>query len=171
MDSSSEIEELQRSIIDGIPRKLNEMNNLMTHGDSNATRTALETLLIEITTLKERTWENRNKLYCYNMLKLLLDVHLGTVHRVQNNLFRIRNCTFEQRLDRTHTVDVTCNDKACSCNEKACSICLETFKEKEGCNHARVLPCLHQFWEECIREWMKNNNTCPECRGRIFCGV
>ena len=41
-----------------------------------------------------------------------------------------------------------------------CAICLEELKE----NNKIILECNHSFHLECIKEWFKNNNTCPFCR-------
>jgi hypothetical protein len=41
-----------------------------------------------------------------------------------------------------------------------CSINMEPITEKSVC----VFPCYHCFDEESIKEWLKNSDTCPECR-------
>ena len=41
-----------------------------------------------------------------------------------------------------------------------CAICLEELKE----NNKVILECYHSFHIKCIKEWFKNNNTCPFCR-------
>lgn len=30
-----------------------------------------------------------------------------------------------------------------------------------------ILPCLHRFHCECIKEWFKRRNTCPNCKDRV----
>ena len=46
--------------------------------------------------------------------------------------------------------------------ETDCSICLKAFKQGET---MRVLPCQHEFHQECIDRWLLDSNrTCPCCR-------
>ena len=46
-----------------------------------------------------------------------------------------------------------------------CSICLETYlKDDKIC----ILQCEHTFHEKCIKEWLKNNESCPNCRENIL---
>ncbi|GFZ00106.1 hypothetical protein Acr_13g0015050 [Actinidia rufa] len=46
-----------------------------------------------------------------------------------------------------------------------CAICLEDFKDGELC---QVLPlCNHAFHSSCIRPWLINNQSCPNCRTPI----
>ena len=72
--------------------------------------------------------------------------------------------------------------------DTTCVICLEEFnnvdsnkndKEKDlklidspsevGLNEDKttVLPCGHRFHDDCIKDWMKKENTCPTCRCNI----
>jgi hypothetical protein len=50
-----------------------------------------------------------------------------------------------------------------------CSICLEQIKKRQK---FRALPCSntvnHRFHTKCIDQWLKNNNSCPECRAKVF---
>lgn len=50
-----------------------------------------------------------------------------------------------------------------------CNICLEKVKIGED---MRVLPCSettnHKYHTKCIDTWLKNNDTCPTCRAKIF---
>lgn len=41
-----------------------------------------------------------------------------------------------------------------------CAICLEELTN----NDKVILECRHTFHVNCIKEWFKNNNTCPFCR-------
>ena len=49
-----------------------------------------------------------------------------------------------------------------------CAICQEEFKTGET---FVPLPCNdihpHKFHKDCIKPWLRNNNTCPTCRGTI----
>jgi ABC-type bacteriocin/lantibiotic exporter with double-glycine peptidase domain len=43
-----------------------------------------------------------------------------------------------------------------------CSICLENVQEGR-----QTLPCGHEFHEDCLREWLALQNTCPVCRAAL----
>ncbi len=45
-----------------------------------------------------------------------------------------------------------------------CSICLQKFNKSDKIN---ILICKHQYHENCIKEWLVNNNSCPLCRSLI----
>lgn len=45
---------------------------------------------------------------------------------------------------------------------KTCSITMEPIRKQT----AAITSCGHIFQKEAIREWMKNHDTCPECRVR-----
>lgn len=47
---------------------------------------------------------------------------------------------------------------------KSCSICLFNYEDGEK---YMFLPCLHRFHHECIGEWLKRKNTCPNCKDRV----
>ncbi|GFP87381.1 E3 ubiquitin-protein ligase ring1-like [Phtheirospermum japonicum] len=42
-----------------------------------------------------------------------------------------------------------------------CSVCLEEVLR--GCE-GLVMPCLHVFHEDCIKEWLRTSYYCPVCR-------
>lgn len=46
-----------------------------------------------------------------------------------------------------------------------CSICLERYDKN---NKIMNLKCRHTFHQECITKWLKDNNTCPQCRENII---
>lgn len=46
-----------------------------------------------------------------------------------------------------------------------CSICLEKYKVNDK---IMDLKCRHSFHKDCINHWLKNNNTCPQCRENII---
>ena len=46
-----------------------------------------------------------------------------------------------------------------------CSICLERYVVNDKIIH---LNCRHSFHKYCLNEWLKNNNTCPQCRENII---
>ncbi|KAM4547284.1 E3 ubiquitin-protein ligase TTC3 isoform 1-T1 [Fundulus diaphanus] len=55
-----------------------------------------------------------------------------------------------QRVGNTNALNV----------EDPCIICHEDMGPEDTC----VLECRHSFHDECIRSWLKEQNTCPTCR-------
>tara|TARA_A100001015_G_scaffold224568_1_gene253240 strand:- start:3972 stop:4382 length:411 start_codon:yes stop_codon:yes gene_type:complete len=47
----------------------------------------------------------------------------------------------------------------------SCSICLEKYKVNDKVMN---LKCRHSFHKDCLNKWLKNNNTCPQCRENII---
>lgn len=48
---------------------------------------------------------------------------------------------------------------------KTCSICMTEYTES---SKIRILPCSHEYHDECIDHWLYENNSCPICRNRII---
>ena len=48
--------------------------------------------------------------------------------------------------------------------KRNCIICLEDFKNGDK---AIILPCIHIFHNECIKNWLKTQNTCPICKFKL----
>lgn len=48
---------------------------------------------------------------------------------------------------------------------KSCTICMSQYELKE---EYMILPCLHRFHTDCIKEWFNRRNTCPNCKDRIM---
>ena len=48
--------------------------------------------------------------------------------------------------------------------KKNCIICLEDFKNGDK---AIILPCIHLFHTECIKTWLKSQDTCPICKFKL----
>ena len=46
-----------------------------------------------------------------------------------------------------------------------CSICLERYVVNDKVLN---LKCRHSFHKDCINIWLKDNNTCPQCRENII---
>ena len=49
-------------------------------------------------------------------------------------------------------------------DDMICSICLENLKD----NNCVILNCEHIYHKICIKEWLKKNNSCPNCRINII---
>ena len=48
--------------------------------------------------------------------------------------------------------------------KKNCIIYLEDFKNGDK---TIILPCIHIFHSECIKNWLKTQNTCPICKFKL----
>ena len=48
--------------------------------------------------------------------------------------------------------------------KKNCVICLEDFKNGDK---ATILPCIHLFHKNCIKNWLKTQNSCPICKYKL----
>jgi len=57
-------------------------------------------------------------------------------------------------------------------SQPTCVICTEFLRTSEERNNAtnRALPCGHVYHEECIKEWIKINPTCPQCKRCVYSG-
>ena len=49
-------------------------------------------------------------------------------------------------------------------DKKKCTICLEYYQNGDD---SIALPCIHIFHAECVKTWLRNNNTCPICKNEI----
>ncbi len=60
-----------------------------------------------------------------------------------------------------------------SSQDSTCMICLlEVGEDRGGEGHplgggGLMLPCGHQFHEECARSWLHSHTTCPCCRAHL----
>ena len=48
--------------------------------------------------------------------------------------------------------------------KKNCVICLEDFKNED---RATILPCIHLFHTDCIKNWLKTQDSCPICKYKL----
>lgn len=51
-----------------------------------------------------------------------------------------------------------------SANFLSCSICMEEHKDDDV---IMELPCTHCFHEDCVTQWIQENNSCPNCKKKI----
>ena len=49
-------------------------------------------------------------------------------------------------------------------DKKKCTICLENYVNGD---ETIALPCIHIFHANCIKTWLKENNSCPICKNEI----
>jgi Ring finger domain len=63
-------------------------------------------------------------------------------------------------------VDGTCSQDHADLNSNkyCCSVCLENYRIGE---QKKILPCFHNFHENCIDQWLIQNGSCPICKHRI----
>ena len=74
------------------------------------------------------------------------------------------NCIKSFRTKKKVTIKkIDSDDEDNLLNE--CSICLENYKKDDM---IIILSCNHNFHEPCLKEWSKNNNSCPHCRENII---
>lgn len=74
------------------------------------------------------------------------------------------NCIKSFRTKKKVTIKkIDSDDEDNLLNE--CSICLENYKKDDM---IIILSCNHNFHEPCLKEWTKNNNSCPHCRENII---
>ena len=61
----------------------------------------------------------------------------------------------ENRIEDTNKLDQ---------EKKNCVICLEDFKNGDTVIN---LPCIHLFHNNCIKNWLKSQNSCPVCKFKL----
>lgn len=76
---------------------------------------------------------------------------MGKIHA-----FKCKNFIVKTYKELTHNIKE---------NNENCSICFEDFEETSKVHQTL---CNHFFCVECIEKWtVKNNYTCPLCRGNL----
>ena len=79
---------------------------------------------------------------------------------INNNNVGANDREILNNLPETQIEDVS----KLSQEKKNCVICLEDFKNHDK---AIILPCIHLFHKNCIKNWLKKNNTCPICKFKL----
>jgi ribosomal protein S3AE len=46
----------------------------------------------------------------------------------------------------------------------SCAVCLSDMKEDDENKIVRLVNCKHLFHEQCIRDWLIRDNSCPLCK-------
>merc|ERR1719387_2392654 len=49
-----------------------------------------------------------------------------------------------------------------------CCICLEAYKPGDTICVAKTSACDHVFHQECVTEWLQENDQCPLCRVKLM---
>jgi len=71
----------------------------------------------------------------------------------------------EKMMKRLPTSKFTqANKEVFSEENKACTICMCQYEVDDM---FLLLPCLHRFHTECVGEWFKRKNTCPNCKDNV----
>lgn len=53
-------------------------------------------------------------------------------------------------------------------HDQDCPICLNEYGTVSQTDTPTQMPCGHIMGAECIEEWLKVSETCPQCRRRVF---
>ena len=77
-----------------------------------------------------------------------------------NNRRKATDKELLNNLPETQIEDVSKLDA----EKRNCTICLEDFKNKDK---ALILPCIHLFHKNCIKNWLKKQNNCPICKFKL----
>ncbi len=64
--------------------------------------------------------------------------------------------TFKQMTEKEYKDTTGCNTN--------CTICLEDYKPTDI---VKQTICNHTFHPSCLKEWTKDNHTCPNCKGSL----
>ena len=99
--------------------------------------------------------DNHNNDFQFNnLVNILMSFDVGTNRHPPSSERAIQN------LKKIEVQENNINDY----KNITCNICLENF---EIGNILRILECNHEFHENCIITWLKQNNTCPICRHEL----
>lgn len=48
-----------------------------------------------------------------------------------------------------------------------CSICFDILDSRNEMTTKKTDTCVHAFHSDCLKEWLKVKNTCPNCRTEV----
>lgn len=74
---------------------------------------------------------------------------------VNNFVYPINNGLSSEIINKIKILEVHSND--------TCAICLNNDETQW-----MITPCKHSFHSECLKLWLENNKTCPNCRKEIM---
>lgn len=74
-----------------------------------------------------------------------------------------------QREDHTALIDslpeMTVDENSKLPKDKnECIICMSSFQINEK---VKIMPCTHFFHTDCIRQWFRENDSCPICKNVV----
>jgi hypothetical protein len=119
-------------------------------------QTALDgTILLE--SLEEYT-KVSNRLRNKETLKRRLRSSMDTEQYHRNTFYR----PSAPRI--TTSQDLGIEDYTSPEEDPECSVCYKGIKQGEG---MRITDCKHIFHRDCLKEWLKRDNTCPNCRADV----
>ena len=123
----------------------NDFNGaIIAAGGKNGT----ETDMVKIVTMEtERDLRNRQL-----ELQLIQSLELPDELRV----VRVKTCT--EAIAKLESRLVAIRERVTSLSDKPCPICYDIMV------NPTVLECTHSFCAQCIVNWLRHKNTCPECR-------
>ena len=91
---------------------------------------------------------------------------LPSLIQISKSLFK--SCKDCYNIKKIQILKIKSNDDLLSDlldNNRECSICLEEYNQNDKVAN---LNCNHNYHWECIKIWLKENNTCPICRENII---
>ena len=94
------------------------------------------------------------------MMIICIGCGLNT-YKLINHLTK-RCVIYIKKYRNLKSITITSDDEENLLND--CPICLEQYIKKDKIIE---LSCNHIFHKKCIKEWIKDNNTCPQCRENI----
>ena len=93
-----------------------------------------------------------------SMISYFVFKYNETYRNVNNEIYHNIN---NQYIINQHNFPIPIRINQISINQYMCAICFEEQKINELWT---FLNCAHRFHEMCINKWLRNNNTCPQCR-------
>lgn len=99
----------------------------------------------------------------FNISIVGINFYLDVIIFSMVNSYRDYNSRFNNIVVINHINPIfnICEDYIINGLNKDCSICMETIKQTDK---PTKLKCNHYFHIDCITEWNKEKNTCPNCR-------
>jgi hypothetical protein len=95
------------------------------------------------------------------MLQGVLDLLINNESSPITNLEDVKVVLSNNEFDMLEQLEVT-KENLEEYENKECNVCIESYKNDEKLTR---LPCQHIFHQECIRNWLCNENVkCPVCR-------
>ena len=144
-----EVSEVSNSLSNlNINSQINNNNNNNNNNNANSEEEKEE----------EKIEENQNSQRIVFRLSglAILGVLINFLEQIENE----SNQVDEKILKRIPEIEVSDKNKLSDDNKK-CTICQEEYNNKEK---VIVLPCLHFFHTDCIKNWFSSKNTCPNCK-------